>query len=123
MAGWLRSGLRLPRNESDVERNRDEQVRARLERPGGTRRLIRGDSPDVAHVVAIGAALRIRPVERRREQAVLIERADELHIVVVVGDTVFLEAPIRFDAADLEIVAGVRLPVRPVPVRDGVELL
>src|SRR5215470_10777806 len=119
-----RSWLRLPWNELHVQRHRDDEVRTRLERTDGlVRRLITRHDPDVADVVPIMAARRIRTVERRSEQPRLIELPDELHIVVIVGDTVFLETPCRIHAPDLEIVVCVRLAVAAIEVRDGVELL
>src|ERR1051326_7455512 len=73
------SWLRLPGHEFYVEGHRHEQQRAGLERSRIlARRRVRRDDPDIADVVAARAPSRIRTVERRREQAGLIERADEL---------------------------------------------
>src|SRR5262245_64612082 len=108
----VRSWLRLPRDELHVQRHRDDEVRTRLERTDGlVRRLITRHDPDVTDVVPIMAARRIRTVERRSEQTRLIELPDELHIVVIVSDTVFLETPRRVHASNLEIVVCVRLTV------------
>src|SRR5262245_28440299 len=54
-----------------VDGNGDEQMGARANRPGAAGEL--GDHPYVADVVPIPGALRIWPVQVRREQAGLIE--------------------------------------------------
>src|SRR5262249_36494951 len=86
-------------------------------------RLIARDDPDVADVVPVVASLWIRAIDGGGEQPILVDGADELHVVIVVRDAVLLDAPRRFHATDLEIVLGVRLSIRTVVVRDGVELL
>src|SRR5512142_1451453 len=90
------SWLRLPGNELDVQRDRDDQQRPRLERP----RILAGRNvgcydPHVADVVPARAARWVRTIEGRREQSCLIERADKLHVIVVVRDAVLLQTPRR----------------------------
>ena len=115
------------RIEAHVERHGDEQVRAGAQR---RRRLARDriaghlrDDPHIADVVARAGARRIRPIDIRREAAGrLVQRADELDVVVVVGRGVLLHAPRRIDEAEFDVVGRIRFAVGAVAVSPRFEL-
>ena len=130
----LQQAHRGPQGEEvppHVERHGHDEVRTRAKRCGGCRRrrarrasrCMRGDDPDVADVVPVAGAQRIRSVRRRREPpARAVDFAHELHVVIVEGRGVFLERPDRRHHAEVEVIFGIGLAIRTVGVAEGLEL-
>src|ERR1022692_972306 len=85
--------------------------------------LIGGDHPNIAVIVGVILALRIRPVHIGREQSVIIKRSDPLLVIIVKRRSVLFDAPGYVDGSQVEIVLGVGLPVGAIVVGNRFELL
>src|SRR2546430_17024039 len=96
--------------------------RRRCRRRSGSIKQLR-DDPDVADVVAIPAPLRVRAVDTRREEAALIEFADELNVVVSEGRGILLERPLHVEEPEVQIVGSAKLAIGSVVDADRFELL
>ena len=112
-ADHLSAPGREPRH---VDRHRDQQVRARAKRlrrspPSGASSATTQTSPTLFR---LPLRFVFGPSTVRREQTLLVDRADKLRVVVAERGSVFLDRPLDVDHSQLEIVGGAGLAVRAV---------